>query len=292
MSEHSQPSSDRLQKLWQRSLLSPWQIQHCQKRKEQRNRLLQIGCLLAKGEPSDPATQLQLQTVSQAVGVLCLRNYVHLEAFEVIRRADFTEPRKLEIFEAILEAVWKIRRGQAFDHSLRMDEVQNKSVRDLCLRSMELKSGTMAILCLRLGAMFGTAKVPALALEHWGGRFGVVSQMIEDICLLRPQTRDAYRLEDLILRKPNWVWAALAEHGTQEMQSAFRKALQTLPDTRELDGFLAGAPFVEKVFSRAVSEWNQVLQELKKDFRLKADHRVYEAAQSLGALLTFPLLQK
>lgn len=102
--------------------------------------------------------------------------------------------------------------GQALDLTANVVGLSQSELPALVLASAELKTGAL----LELSAQLGTATLQArpelvLALGKFGRNMGVALQMLDDVGGLVSETRCHKGHEDLLLGRPTWPWAWLAD---------------------------------------------------------------------------------
>jgi geranylgeranyl pyrophosphate synthase len=308
-----------LQNLWQRSLLTPWQDIDSRPKKEIRGQFVQLGYLLSGGDLSEPGAQEQILLLTKAIETLHLGsliiddiednsatrrsgptlhrrygvpvalnvgNFLYFETFDQIRRASFTEEQKLKMYEVMIETMWQGHRGQALDLSVRIDDVARAEVANVCMKSLELKSGVLMALSLRLGCLIAEKGCPTEKVTEFGIQFGMTLQMFDDIENLRVESQNPKHLEDLILRRPSFVWVTLAEECSSEEWQEFREILRDLPETKRLGDFLRRSHLREKSLAAANRRLKQILVQLKNDFRLSETAPAYVMARGLGEKLS------
>ena len=119
--------------------------------------------------------------------------------------------------------------GQAMDIGVPVDTVPQERVTDLCLAAMELKSGALFAFSLLVGAVWAGADAGLEdAIDDFGHGFGIALQMFDDIGNVRGTAEPAKRREDLLLRRPTWIWACAARHFSREVYTDFVSAVHTL----------------------------------------------------------------
>ena len=122
----------------------------------------------------------------------------------------------------------------------------------LCLASIRLKSGVLMALALTLGATAAGASPDQLErLDAFGHLLGMGLQMFDDLNNVAPlSTSDpnhAKRFEDLLLRRPSWVWAYAARTCNDRDYADFIRAVQRLPDDESLlKAWMATHAFAER----------------------------------------------
>lgn len=163
---------------------------------------------------------------------------------------------KLLLFRHLHEVMTCAHLGEAIDIGVTIDQVPRSQVRELCSSSMALKTGSVVGLALASGAILAdSTKETRCILENFGQQFGLALQMLDDLSgiygLLGPtlETRDptskAKHLEDIMLRRPGWVWATAATHCSEEEYLEFIHAVQQLPDETLLTSWVKTHPIYQ-----------------------------------------------
>jgi geranylgeranyl pyrophosphate synthase len=113
---------------------------------------------------------------------------------------------------------------------------------------MELKSGALFSLALLIGAVVGGASQKLIeTLDLFGHGFGLGLQMFDDLGNLKGSLEPTKRWEDLILRRPTWVWASAAKYYSQEAYGEFVLAVHQLPhDCHPLETWFDEHDFLKK----------------------------------------------
>lgn len=307
-----------LQNLWHKSLLTPWQDIDSRPKKEIRGRFVQLGYLLSGGDPRDADAQARISQLTKAIETLHLGsliiddiednsqvrrdgptlhlrygvpvalnvgNFLYFETFDQIRRGSFTDEQKYRMYEVMIETMWHGHRGQALDLSVRIDELPRSEVREVCLKSLELKSGVLMALSLRLGCILSGHQCPIEKVADFGVQFGMTLQMFDDIGNLRLDTSNPKHLEDLILRRPSFVWIILAEQVSVSEWEEFRHLLSDLPGTARLKDFLKKTNLLEKAFVSARARLEKILNDLSANFEMSELAPACVMARELGEKL-------
>ena len=133
--------------------------------------------------------------------------------------------QELKILRLYNRTMVRAHLGQLIDVGIPIDTIPQEKVESACLASMELKSGALFAMSLLFGAIIAGADDETCAvIERFGHGFGMGLQMFDDIGNVRGAVEPAKRWEDLVLRRPTWIWACAARHYSKEISLA--QALQ------------------------------------------------------------------
>lgn len=194
-------------------------------------------------------------------------NWLYFFAFEKIRKSGLSSEIRLQLYELIEEVLLEAHTGQALDVGTDISRQPADAIPALCASSLELKSGALMALALQMGAVIAMASKDQLqTIKKFGVEFGVSLQMFDDLGNVRVDRPTRKHLEDLMLRRPSFVWWVLAENFTAELPT-FTNALDTLPDPELLKNFLQRVPLLETGFSRALAFQQRSLRELQTELK-------------------------
>lgn len=170
--------------------------------------------------------------------------------------------------------------GQVMDVGVPIDTIPQADVNDLCLAAMELKSGALFAMSLLFGAVWagGDEKLES-AIDAFGHGFGIGLQMFDDIGNVRGAAEPVKRWEDLLLRRPTWVWACAARHFSPDVYAGFVSAVHQLSagDRLPLETWFAQHDFMGKA-TRLAHE------HVDRCFRTLEAHLAGRAPEPLGEL--------
>lgn len=194
-------------------------------------------------------------------------NWLYFYAFEKIRKSNIAPTVRVQLYELMEEILLEAHTGQALDVGTDISKFKPAEIIELSTSSLELKSGALMALALQMGAVVaGASKDQLDDLRKFGVAFGVSLQMFDDLGNVRVDRPTGKHLEDLVLRRPSFVWWCLAESFPLEI-SNFVTALDKLPDVEALREFLKRIPLLETGFSRALAFQQRSLRELETELR-------------------------
>jgi geranylgeranyl pyrophosphate synthase len=183
---------------------------------------LQDGSRMRRGAPS-----LHVQYgLPIAVNIGTLLYYWPPETMSSLGLSAEIELRLLRLYNRTMV---RAHLGQTIDVGIPIDTIPQEQVAGACLASMELKSGALFAMSLLFGAITAEASDDIVtAIGEFGHGFGVGLQMFDDIGNVRGAVEPAKRWEDLILRRPTWVWACAARHFSKDVYGRFVSAVHAL----------------------------------------------------------------
>jgi geranylgeranyl pyrophosphate synthase len=177
----------------------------------------------------------------------------------------------------------KLHCGQALDSGIRVDTLPQAKVAGVCLASMELKTGVMTALALSLGSAMAESPAQDLsALDEFGHGFGIALQMFDDIGNLQGRKELEKRYEDLIARRPCWVFAFAAQN-PEKVYRTFTEAIHLLPDDGPLQDWIAEQDFLNKARRDALKYLEMVFQRFETALKPEIQNRA-EALERLRLL--------
>lgn len=312
----SQWGNPVLEQLWMQGLTRPWRDLSSRPRKEVRGQFVELGFLLAGGsfEQMETTHKTYLQGLREAIETLYLGaviiddieddtlqrrggpalhrqyglpvalnlgNYLYFAAVEKIREANFPPTIKIKLYESYHKTMLEGHRGQALDICTRIDELDPANVEEVCLKSLQLKGGSLAGLALKMGGLAYDEEAPLEALEEIGVRLGAALQMHDDICALTLHKRGGKYLKDLMLRRPSWVWASLVRFYDMQEFVLFRMATAELPEVSSLMEFLERTQLKEKAASAAAQYLSETKNVMVARFDLPDGHAASRHLKSI-----------
>jgi geranylgeranyl pyrophosphate synthase len=187
-------------------------------------------------------------------------NLLYFLGMSRIHAAGLSPAAELQCSRRLHEQLLRAHYGQALDLAIRMDEIPQADVYDLCLTSMHLKTGALMALAMTMGAIAADIPPDRVAqLDRFGHLLGTGLQMFDDLNNAARLPGDAKGLEDLRLGRPTWVWAYAARYHDAGAYHAFVASVRKLPDDTALtawfdrhafdaQGRRAASSFIESAF--------------------------------------------
>ncbi len=237
---------------------------------------LQDGSRMRRGAPS-----LHVKYgVPIAVNV---GNLLYFWPAEVVSSLGLAPALELRLLHAYHRTMVRAHLGQAIDVGVPIDTVPQEQVHDLCLAAMELKSGALFALSLLFGALLsGADRDLESAIDQFGHGFGIGLQMFDDIGNLRGIVEPAKRREDLLLRRPTWIWACAARNFSKASYADFISAVHQLSadDAHPLETWFDQHDFIRRAGRLAQEHMNRCFAALESALM----GRAAGAVQDLRAL--------
>ena len=164
-------------------------------------------------------------------------NWLYFWGLEQIEKLKLPTEDRLKLTDDCLRYISRAHLGQAVDIGSELTTIPQSQVSNVCLASMELKTGTLLALALRLGAAVGGYDDKDGRLNSLGVKLGILLQLFDDIgnLTLPISNSPSKRLEDLRLRRPTWVWAQAALHYDEASYQSFIQAVLNLPSEDSLN---------------------------------------------------------
>lgn len=203
-------------------------------------------------------------------------NWLYFFPLEQVRRWGLSPEHENEIYRMFHSALLRAHFGQALDVGLPIDEVPQAEVAELCLASLELKSGALTELAVAVGAAVASHALSRgevlQGARDFGRDFGTALQMFDDAGNLDPVAgMEIKRFEDLRLRRPSWLWAHAARNFSAAQYAEWCHCVRGLPETTALEAFIEKSGLAasarreaREFLSRAVSEFHTESPEARK----------------------------
>jgi len=173
-------------------------------------------------------------------------NWLYFWPLEIVRRLHLPPERELQIYRFYHRTLIRAHVGQALDVGLIINRVPKEKVPGVCLSTLELKSGALFALALVMGAIAGGADEELIGLlDEFGHGFGMMLQMYDDLGNIKGRVDPSKRWEDLILRRPTFIWAVAAKRYSTPVYDQFVTAVLQLPQDQRLQRWLDQQEFFE-----------------------------------------------
>ena len=215
---------------------------------------VQDGSQMRRGEPA-------LHIKYGVPTALAVGNWLYFWPLELIQQLSLPAEQELKIYRLYHRTLLRAHFGQALDVGVPIDTLPQNRVHDACMATLELKSGAIFSLALQMGAIVGgSADGMFAAINKFGHGLGVGLQMFDDLGNIKGAVDPGKRWEDLILRRPTWIWACAAKYYSEDIYKDFVLAVHQLPhDFHPLETWFEQHAFLKK--SKALAH-----EHLKKCF--------------------------
>lgn len=195
-------------------------------------------------------------------------NWLYFWPMKKIRELEIDEAKELQIYRLFHETFLRAHYGQALDVGTAIDRLSQDQVRDVCMATLELKSGSLMALALQFGAILaGITPEQQSILDHFGHRLGIVLQMLDDIHNFSLQVDShsgmSKRHEDLYLRRPTWIWAVAAQNYSAKSYQEFIRAVHLLPKEEALNQWINSSGIVPLAQKSVQDELKNALKKLR-----------------------------
>ena len=210
-------------------------------------------------------------------------NWLYFWPLEKVAQWGLSPIHELRVYRVIHQALLRAHFGQGIDVGIAIDSLPQHEIREVCRTSLELKTGALMELAMALGAILGGASpVREAALGQFARAFGVALQMFDDLGNLKSHgIDDPKQYEDLLLRRPSWVWASAAEHLDASAYQEFCEVVRQLPKTEAWHSWVKTNPLRETARMEAKRFLNQALDELNRSL---PDGRFFNETKELSDL--------
>ncbi len=218
---------------------------------------------------------------------LNLGNFLYFQALHLISELQVTAEYKNAAMNQVSLTLRDAHLGQALDVAIAIDQVCRTKIPKLVETSLRLKSGALMKLSIHLGALLNPGFNKWDELHRFGEAFGSSLQKFDDIGNFTTDSTSKKQLEDLMLRRPSWIWSTFAQQATEHEWSQFTDAVRDLPDMTALAMFLKTSLLKKRSFELACADLEENLNTLQKDFCLSKTDSAYEIATKLTKKLTY-----
>jgi geranylgeranyl pyrophosphate synthase len=200
-------------------------------------------------------------------------NLLYFLGMSRIHTAGLSPAAELHCSRRLHEQLLRAHYGQALDLSIRMDDIPQADVYDVCMTSMHLKTGALMALAITMGAVAAEMPPDRVArLDRFGHLLGTGLQMFDDLnnaaC---GRGADPKALEDLRHRRPTWVWAFAARHHDAAAYQDFVGSVQTLPDEAPLTAWCDRHDFDARARAAASTFIDDAFNEYSRDLSAGGD---------------------
>lgn len=240
---------------------------------------IEDGSKIRRGEPS----------LHQRYGLpiaLNAGNWLYFWPLKLLQEMGLPKEKEVFLYRIYHRTLLRAHFGQALDVGLHIDTLEQERVAAICLSSMELKTGALTAFGLVMGAVLGGAPGELFPrLDEFGHGFGLALQMFDDIGNLKGGTDLSKRFEDLALRRPSWVWALAAKNYPGEVYRRFVAAVRSLPETNDLEGWLAQNDLIGRGMEQAREHLEMVYNRFEAGHNGGLNPRAFSRLRALGQSL-------
>lgn len=192
-------------------------------------------------------------------------NTLYFWPLEMIRQMHLAIKTEVALYRLYHRTLLRAHMGQALDVGVSVDALPQERVAHVSLAAIELKSGALTALALLMGAVGTQAEEKLIdLLDEFGHGFGMGLQMFDDVGNLKGATEPAKRWEDLMLRRPTWVWAVAARNYPKEIYEQFVWGVRQLPNDFYLERWFKQHDFVALAKSLAQRHFDQCFDKLNQ----------------------------
>lgn len=151
-------------------------------------------------------------------------NWLYFWALTRIKELSLTRESESNLTRDIVNLMMRAHTGQAIDLGTMITDLSKAQVKETCLASMELKTGALFSMAMRLGTAVSGDPEERPQISGLGVRLGVLLQMMDDIGNLFADS--SKKFEDIYHKRPTWIWAVASDLKDQDY-AAFVKATQS-----------------------------------------------------------------
>jgi geranylgeranyl pyrophosphate synthase len=191
-------------------------------------------------------------------------NWLYFWPFQLIKALELPKRTALSVYEQYHRTLLRAHFGQAMDLGSRVDSLIQARVPEVCLATMQLKTGALMGFALVLGAVIGGASEATTSLvDEFGRNLGVALQMFDDLGNVLGIREPAKKYEDLMLCRPSWAWGCAAKTSSPEDYGQFVAAVGKLPDPRELENWIDKHRLIQRMREGARNRLECTFDDLK-----------------------------
>jgi geranylgeranyl pyrophosphate synthase len=228
--------------------------------------VLHLGSLIIDDIQDGSQSRRGSASLHRLIGVphaLGVGNWLYFYALRLLENLELSAERKLQLMQHYHRIVEWAHYGQVLDLCIKVDEVPWTEVAQICEQCLSGKTGSLVNLALVMGAMIGGATAKKIeAIGELGRELGVYLQRWNDLGNVVSASEGDKRFEDLLSRKPSFVWAFVCKHYGEKGFKDFYAAVEQLPRTDSLELWLdqnalahhAGS-WIEESFDTAIDRY-------------------------------------
>jgi len=213
-------------------------------------------------------------------------NWLYFWPFELLKDAGLAAEQLVSAYERYNRTLLRAHFGQALDLGAKVAQLPQRSVAEVCLAGMTLKSGALMGFAAALGGtVAGTSEPVQSLLEAFGVELGVALQMYDDLGNVIGKCDPQKRYEDLSLARPSWVWACAANSSDAYSYEGFLDAVANLPDAELLESWFVAHDLVRITRAGARQQLDRSYERLEQGLRLAGipwSERTFGELRQLG----------
>lgn len=168
---------------------------------------VQDGSLTRRDRPA-------LHTIHGVPLAINAGNWLYFHAMTKIKDLKLDQDSENNLIADICALMMQAHTGQAIDLGTDLDQIPQEEISTVCRASMELKTGALMNLAMRLGSAIAGVPEEVKAVSEIAVRLGVMLQILDDTGNLLGHSSKKY--EDIILRRPTWIWSVASEAEEKE----------------------------------------------------------------------------
>ena len=203
-------------------------------------------------------------------------NWLYFLPFKIIADMGLSLSARAALSAECQSTLLRAHYGQALDLGVAVKTLKQDRIAAVTACAMELKSGVLMGLALKMGAVVLECSPEVIAkLDRAGRDLGVCLQMFDDIGNLVSPADPAKRFEDLRLKRPSFVVAtAAANLAPQDFTWLMSARVETTEEMDRIARFLADHRIPQIGRAKAEAELDRLLQELWQTLELTPTERL------------------
>lgn len=242
--------------------------------------LLHSGSLIVDDIEDQSQMRRGQKTLHELYGIpiaLNAGNWLYFWPLCLIQNSKFSDTLKHSAIAEIHHTLLLAHTGQALDIGANMLKVDQFQVNRLVFDAIDLKSGALTALAMKLGllSVVHQSSHPYLkSVDQIGRHFGVLLQLYDDIGNLKSKTNPQKRFEDLQLKRPSFIWAAFASTSDQRDYLQFIEEIQRLTTLEECESFSIKWELEERAQQQVEQFKNRFFSDLQRLIPSRSKHLI------------------
>ncbi|MBC7658720.1 MAG: polyprenyl synthetase family protein [Chitinophagaceae bacterium] len=170
---------------------------------------------------------------------LSVGNWLYFRALRLLEKLELNAERRHMLDAEWHEAIELAHYGQVMDLSVSIEHLPQSMLSAICHHCALYKTGSITALAIGMGALIQGASMDRVqAVKRLGSALGVYLQRLNDIGNVVGSFDTEKRYEDLLSRKPSYIWSLTLEHWGAQSLGHLLEATKTLPKTQEIESWL------------------------------------------------------